>query len=706
MTGAGRVRAHRPATGPGVRAPLVLWALACVLAAISASFGLRIDFSSRAFYGGGENVEALARDTAAFGPDDDLLFVVFDGMEGRDGRIGELVADLVALPEVAAAVPPAVAAERLAGTTAARFVRSDDGRVLAMPVRLVQGTDDLGFAVRAVASIEAVLARRGFDDAALAGVPAVRGRFFEIALRDQARLTPLSFLVVGAFAGLATGRWRWGAAGVAVAGAVLLVQVGTMAIVGLPVGLLNQAYFTVLPALAVSEWLHLVAAADAHAASPDPVEPALRRVMPATLLAQGTTAVAMASLALSGVPEVTRFGLGLLPGLVAIVAVQATLAPALIRWLRPSGSVARRRAAPWTRLGTWAARRAGWVLAGAVVVAAAAGAYAARVPVDNRLTDLLDAQDPVRRASETLEQRLGGSLSLSVVVDDPNAPSFDTERWLGAERSIAAMPGVRAVLGPGALAEATALSPTAATAVLDGLGLPRLRSRSGASMRIVVGTVDPGGRAFVELAGRIEEAARRHLATSDVRVAGTALLAYRGVNRVGEHLARSLTMALGVVAVVLALAMGRIRYGLAALVSNALPLLVAFVAVGLVRGAVDPLAAVVLALALGIAADDTVHLSVDAAAQRRRGAGPGRSVVLALRHSGWAAGWTTVALVAGFAVDGLASFPPLRDLALLGGITLAVALLADLTVVPAALVWPRRGPAPPPGSERSEGPAN
>ena len=689
------------------RLVLVAWSLVAVLFAGAALAGLRLDFSSRAFYTAGADARAFETFLETYGPDDDLLFVLLDADRVAPSRERAVARALAALPEVRAALPPRVLARRLAGTPAARFVVSGDGTRLAMPVRLAEGTDDLGRAVEAVGAVRAVLDDLGLPGAPVAGVPAVRARFFRLALADQARLTPVSFALVGLVASLALGRLRWGLLAVGLAGVALVVEVGSLALLDLPVGLLNQAYFTVLPALSVAETLHLLAAigaaarpgADAGRAAAE----GARRSRRALILAQGTTAIGLASLAVTAVPEVVRFGLGILPGLLAVVLLHATLAPVLVAWWAPRDLLVRCRRGAWVRIGRFAAARPVPVLILAVVTTAVLLVQARRVPVDNRLTDLVPASDPVRVAQAALDRDLGGSLSFSIVVEPAGQAGLDPAALARAERSILEVPGVRAVLGPGTLAAAGGGALDLVLDAAGALGLPPLRGRGGA-VRLVVGCVDPGARGFSSLARAAAARVAEALPGVRVRPAGTVYWAYRGVNRVAERLASGIAGALLVIVLVIGASVRRLRDLAAAALANAVPLLGAFAFVGVVRGAVDPLAAVVLALALGVAADDTVHLCIESARHRARGRAARAAMAAALDHSGWAAGWTTLALVAGFSVDAFARFPPLRDLALLGSATLVLALVADLTVLPAVAGLRRRGPPPPPGSGRTEGP--
>jgi predicted RND superfamily exporter protein len=133
-----------------------------------------------------------------------------------------------------------------------------------------------------------------------------------------------------------------------------------------------------------------------------------------------------------------------------------------------------------------------------------------------------------------------------------------------------------------------------------------------------------------------------------------------------------------VVTVVLAVAARSIAIAVLVIPVNALPLLGDVAAVQLLDLRLDPIALTVLTVGLGLAVDDTIHLLTHA---RERG-GPA-AIAQAVGSVGRAAVTTSLVLVGGFSVNLLSSFPPLRTLAALGGITIVIALVADLVLLPA-----------------------
>ena len=88
-----------------------------------------------------------------------------------------------------------------------------------------------------------------------------------------------------------------------------------------------------------------------------------------------------------------------------------------------------------------------------------------------------------------------------------------------------------------------------------------------------------------------------------------------------------------------------------------------------------------------LAVDDTLHVMVRTREELASGAaGLEPAIRAAIRHSGRAVAVTSAVIVGGLALNCLASFPPLRLLGLLGSVVIALALIADLAVLPAVLI--------------------
>jgi predicted RND superfamily exporter protein len=139
-------------------------------------------------------------------------------------------------------------------------------------------------------------------------------------------------------------------------------------------------------------------------------------------------------------------------------------------------------------------------------------------------------------------------------------------------------------------------------------------------------------------------------------------------------------------------AFGSVRAAAAAVLPNAIPLVLGYAIIAASVGRFDPLGGIVLAVALGIAVDDTIHLIGRTAEMGRTGVPLERALDEAVARSGFACAVTSLVLACGLALFALSSFPPLRLLGVLGATVIVVALLCDLFVLPAVLVLLRRRP--------------
>ena len=146
-------------------------------------------------------------------------------------------------------------------------------------------------------------------------------------------------------------------------------------------------------------------------------------------------------------------------------------------------------------------------------------------------------------------------------------------------------------------------------------------------------------------------------------------------------------IALGLIAIILAIAFRSVKFGVISIIPNLAPALMAFGIWGVAVGRIDVGNAVVLTMALGIIVDDSVHfLSKYLRARREGGLSPEEAVRYAFSTVGAALVVTSFILVAGFSVLTLSPFGLNAGMGILTAIVLLVALGADLLFLPPLLM--------------------
>ncbi|MBI4576847.1 MAG: MMPL family transporter [Planctomycetes bacterium] len=743
---------------------------------------LAVDFSVSAFFGD-DDPERLFLDgfRSRWGPDDDVLVVVVEAEDGagllapgRLRRIQATVERLRRVPEVLEveaittvarmrspepdtldlrplieSMPEGAAfhawrQEVLAHPIAVPTLLSPDGRTAAIAVEVGTRTDDLQAVRGLVGRIHAALEDlQGIDGLryAEAGLLAQRSVFYTQLVRDQGRFIPLAAGMVCLCLALIFRRPH-GVLVPAVAAAVPTVMVfGLMGWCGEPVGLLNQALFTLLPVIAVADAIHMVGRfhEELRLRSPGGGEPpwevrrealarAFAKVGVACLLTSLTTAVGFLSLCAGEMSILRRFGAYAAAGIVMAYGTVLLIVPLLLSSTRgpsprPVGVGGDGITARWLLAVARPAMRHPWrVMAVTAALGAAGVLLGGRVVVDTRLTGMLSPGLPISHANRVVDRQLGGFLALYAelrgegpVLEDPAllAALREVEEWARGRT------GVRAVTSPATylamVAElltgerAVPVTPEAVAQyylILEGdRGLAETVSTGRDGGRLLVRTQDLGARAFAELAEALDGRLRGALEglPVEVRVTGTNRLAYRGFSHLTLDLRDGLILAIGAMTAVFGLLFRRPRIALVCLVPNVLPLVAGLGLMGALGWPLELTPAAIFTVVLGLAVDDTLHLMARTREELRGGSGAEEAVLRAIRHTGDAVVITSVILCGGLGVNLLSSFRALVVLGALGTWMIFIALVCDLVLLPALLAafggdgsWGRlRGGGPP-----------
>lgn len=173
----------------------------------------------------------------------------------------------------------------------------------------------------------------------------------------------------------------------------------------------------------------------------------------------------------------------------------------------------------------------------------------------------------------------------------------------------------------------------------------------------------------------------------DVYVTGKFLLFQRMMDYVVETFFKSVTMALFLVALLMAVIFKSIKLGLLSLVPNVLPLAFGGAFMKLMGIDLNIGSSLVASVCLGIAVDDTIHFLSNFYRYRSQGYSLDETIARIYTFTGSALMVTTVILVSGFGLYMLGDFIPNVNFGMLCAVILTFALIVDLVFLPALLIF-------------------
>ncbi len=223
----------------------------------------------------------------------------------------------------------------------------------------------------------------------------------------------------------------------------------------------------------------------------------------------------------------------------------------------------------------------------------------------------------------------------------------------------------------------------------DGIAsnLPQMVDSSFSMARIYLGVEDIGTEAMNTLADSVAAMARTAMPDEgfDVFVTGTAITATRSGENLVRNLIGSLAMALLIISVLMAMLFRNIRLTFISLVPNVIPLVVVAGAMGFFAITLKPSTALIFSLAFGIAVDDTIHFLAKYRILQSEGIARAAAIRITLSETGKAILFTSLVLMGGFLIFTFSSFGGTANMGALTALTLGIAMLSNLFVLPALL---------------------
>ena len=536
------------------------------------------------------------------------------------------------------------------------------------------------------------------------GVSVVEEGYADIVLWSSIRSTVLTstglvlalFLFFGRLSSIAVAL-----AGVSIASPITLAL---LHLIGQKITIINSMVPIMLLIIGVADAIHMEQSFMHYRNNGRSVSEAVRRMFGAMalpcLMTTVTTTIGFLSLRMANIGAIRDFGLNVGIGVVVVYLMNILLVPIVLLWL-PSKQVG------FTR---WAGRGLEYFLNGTSrLVTGHAGkitfAFATfiaicvwllpKLSLDQKFNEEVAADHPIRLNQALLDQEFTGFLGPEISVRPKKTSNFwsseamdQMRKFQDALREHPDVLHIRTYLDylPEGMPHSSAqkvLSTLRKDSPLK-YQVQEVINQDGKWASVIVRTNDMGTKRAGKFKDWIEEISIRHLGTDfEVEVVGQWWLAQRGMMNILSDMLWSFITACILILPIMALLLRSIRLFLVSLLPNLLPMLAALAFMAAAGISIRIGTAMILAIALGIAIDDTIHLMIQLREHNTEGKDRKEIVLRTLAQTGKAILYTSVVLVIGFGSMLSNELIAIQDMGIVAAVTIIIALISDLYLAPA-----------------------
>lgn len=599
---------------------------------------------------------------------------------------------------------------------------SEDGKALGIYVKhrdfiSKKNSDKLILHVRAAAE------KSGLDNIILGGRTVGQKYYIEVMTSEMLLFLGLSAILVILFLLIAF-RSIWG---ILIPQVVILLSliwlIGGMGLFREPVNIILVTLPSVMFVVSMSDTIHLVSRyLDALRVSDDRFEAimvAIREVGLATFLTSLTTAVGFFSLVFVNVSPVKSFGIVMGIGVLLAFVITFVTLPILFYYFPGPKHVLKSKDEHF-----WKKHLQKWfvfVLNNPVKILSVGALFvvvgitgAIRIVPNNFLMDDIDPDEQIKKDFTFIDEHFGGvrPFSLVLTAKDSTVNLWDpellreideVEQFLSDEIQVnirASLVTALKLMNRGSnLGDSSAYQlPTSKKKlrsyrrnlkIAEGGKVLRTMLDSTEQIMLISGTMpDVGNQEYQRLNARFQKFMSVHPIRNKLnyKVTGSAVLIDKNMSYLASSMVKGLLLSVVIVALIIGFIYRSARVLVISLIPNLIPLIVIAGIMGFVGIELKTSTAIIFTIAFGIAVDDTIHFLGKFKYELMKG----KSVLYALKRSylttGKAMILTTLILCSGFLLLVLSSFMGTFYMGILLCVTLFVALLADLTILPALLL--------------------
>jgi predicted RND superfamily exporter protein len=595
-----------------------------------------------------------------------------------------------------------------------------DGHTFGLIVWLGR-MDDPAVRRIAVERIESVVKEvaDGKMDLHLAGTPLLNVALDRGSRNAAKRFLPIALIVSLGFLTIVLRSWR-SVLSVVVAVAVTTVWIlGIMVLLGKTLNMVTVVLPSLLFVLCLSGGIHIVCRFQLMLLESNDFNIALggtlRETIRPVFLSNVTTAVGFGSLMISDMQPVVDFGIFAAVGMLLSFLFNFMVVPGILSMLHavkgvagwanflPMPSVLRdgnrmggKAAHSTAAIGLAMVRRRRLVLLLAGIILVASVGLTTRADVESNVLKFFPGGSKISRDYRFIGRNLTGFYTVEL---DASTESQKGSKLLKAidklSVALAELPEVAKVINyrnismclTGIPRPAFVPAEVARDNPLKPMLQRYLRTQDGqSSFRMSVLIRAMSSKDFYKLLDVIGEQAERNIGPlCEYKITGVVpLLNAAQISLINTQI-RSFAAACSVILILIALFMKSIRAMLAAVLPNLVPIFLLFAMMVVLDVPFDAATVMIASVAIGIAADDTIHFLSHYRAEKLQGKSVVDAVASTFQKVGRAITFTSLVASAGFMILVLAEFKPIQYFGLFGSITMITAWIGDVFILPACV---------------------
>jgi predicted RND superfamily exporter protein len=561
----------------------------------------------------------------------------------------------------------------------------------------------------------------------VSGFPAIRVAIIEVLKRDQLILNGAG-AVIGFLMSLIAFRSFTAAIMTAVPAIVgALIVIGGMGLLNVPVTVMSNVVPALVMILGYADGMHISHAwrhHRDHGASPARAERlAQQEVGAACVLTAITVSIAFLSLSITDIAIIRDFAftgaVAMIVGCLTVLVAHAFGALLIGRFWKgrtgPARTLLVRFEEPCARLGRFVVDNARPLSLISIVLFVVMGAMYFAVPPEHSVSENLPADDPANMALQRFDANFGGAYPVEVVVPlngEPATAPASVAKIRAVHQAVAAVEGVDTPLSLWSLVDWLGDNDPETLVRLEGLvdemG-PETRSRflgSGGATLVTANIHEAPNYITAPLLDRIEAAARA-AGGEDVVITGSTVVTNRESTRTISNLNFNLATAIVGDIIIMVIAFRHLPIGIVSVFANTLPLFATGALLFLLGRGMQMTSVIALTVAFGIAVDDTIHYINRFLIHTSRAQALRDRLIETSREVGPVLIGTTLIVICGLSTTLTSGLPTIALFGWIAAVTLVVAVVGDLIVMPALIYgvarrWFDTKPAPSSVAEPAE----